>query len=195
MADAPLARLVDDIERGDPCLIMSMGKGGVGKTTVAAAVAVALAQRGHDVHLSTTDPASDLAEIVGGSLEHLQISRIDPDQAVADYRARVMASRGASLDDAGRAALAEDLRSPCTDEVAVFQAFSHVIAESRRRFVVIDTAPTGHTLLLLDATGSYHRDIVRQMAPGVRFVTADATAGPHSHQSPAHHSRRNHTSP
>ncbi len=171
VADAPLARLVDDIERGDPCLIMSMGKGGVGKTTVAAAVAVALAQRGHDVHLSTTDPASDLAEIVGGSLKHLQISRIDPDQAVADYRARVMASKGASLDDAGRAALAEDLRSPCTDEVAVFQAFSHVIAESRRRFVVIDTAPTGHTLLLLDATGSYHRDIVRQMAPGVRFVT------------------------
>ncbi|WP_040796527.1 arsenical pump-driving ATPase [Nocardia higoensis] len=171
VADAPLGALVEQIERDGPCLIMCMGKGGVGKTTVAAAVAVALAGRGHDVHLSTTDPAGDLAETVAGSSAHLQLSRIDPARAVADYRARVMAGKGAGLDDAGRAALAEDLRSPCTDEVAVFQAFSHVIAESRRRFVVIDTAPTGHTLLLLDATGSYHRDIVRQMAPGTRFVT------------------------
>lgn len=171
VADAPLGALIDQIERDGPCLIMSMGKGGVGKTTVAAAVAVALAERGHDVHLSTTDPAGDLADTVAGTLEHLQVSRIDPARAVADYRARVMAGKGAGLDDAGRAALEEDLRSPCTDEVAVFQAFSHVIAESRRRFVVIDTAPTGHTLLLLDATGSYHRDIVRQMAPGTRFVT------------------------
>lgn len=171
VADAPLAGLIEQIERDGPCLIMCMGKGGVGKTTVAAAVAVALAERGHDVHLSTTDPAGDLTETVAGSLEHLQVSRIDPARAVADYRARVMAGKGAGLDEAARAALAEDLRSPCTDEVAVFQAFSHVIAESRRRFVVIDTAPTGHTLLLLDATGSYHRDIVRQMAPGTRFVT------------------------
>ncbi|WP_280491517.1 arsenical pump-driving ATPase [Nocardia asiatica] len=171
LADAPLVGLIEQIERGGPCLLMCMGKGGVGKTTVAAAVAVALAQGGHDVHLSTTDPAGDLTETVGGSLAHLQVSRIDPAQAVADYRARVMAGKGAGLDDAGRAALAEDLRSPCTDEVAVFQAFSHVIAEARRRFVVIDTAPTGHTLLLLDATGSYHRDIVRQMAPGTRFIT------------------------
>lgn len=171
LADAPLVGLIEQIERGGPCLLMCMGKGGVGKTTVAAAVAVALARGGHDVHLSTTDPAGDLTETVGGSLAHLQVSRIDPAQAVADYRARVMAGKGAGLDDAGRAALAEDLRSPCTDEVAVFQAFSHVIAEARRRFVVIDTAPTGHTLLLLDATGSYHRDIVRQMAPGTRFIT------------------------
>ncbi|WP_067900946.1 arsenical pump-driving ATPase [Nocardia vaccinii] len=171
VAEAPLSGLIEQIEHEGPCLIMCMGKGGVGKTTVAAAVAVALARHGHDVHLSTTDPAGDLADTVAGSLEHLQVSRIDPADAIADYRARVMAGKGAGLDDAGRAALAEDLRSPCTDEVAIFQAFSHVIAESRRRFVVIDTAPTGHTLLLLDATGSYHRDIVRQMTPGTRFRT------------------------
>lgn len=171
VADAPLAALIEQIEHDEPCLIMCMGKGGVGKTTVAAAVAVALAQHGHEVHLSTTDPAGDLTETVAGSLEHLRVSRIDPARAVADYRARVMAGKGAGLDDAGRAALAEDLRSPCTDEIAVFQAFSHIVAESRRRFVVVDTAPTGHTLLLLDATGSYHRDIVRQMALGTRFIT------------------------
>jgi arsenite-transporting ATPase len=82
-----------------------------------------------------------------------------------------MAGKGAGLDAAGRSALAEDLRSPCTDEVAVFQQFSHVVFESRRRFVVLDTAPTGHTLLLLDATGSYHREIARQMSEGTRYTT------------------------
>ena len=171
IADAPLAELIDDIERDGHCLIMCMGKGGVGKTTVAAAVAVALAVRGHDVHLTTTDPAANLEETVGGSIDHLQLSRIDPALAAKHYRDQVMATKGVGLDEAGRTALAEDLRSPCTDEIAVFQAFSHVIADSRRKFVVVDTAPTGHTLLLLDATGSYHRDITRQMAPGVRFVT------------------------
>jgi arsenite-transporting ATPase len=82
-----------------------------------------------------------------------------------------MATKGRSMDDAGRAALAEDLLSPCTDEVAVFRQFSRVVQESRRRFVVIDTAPTGHTLLLLDATGSYHREIARQVGATMGFVT------------------------
>ncbi|MBJ8341288.1 arsenical pump-driving ATPase [Antrihabitans sp. YC3-6] len=171
IADAPLAALIDDIVRDGHCLIMCMGKGGVGKTTVAAAVAVALAERGHDVHLTTTDPAANLTETLDGTVDHLQVSRIDPARASRAYRDRVMTVKGATLDEAGRAALAEDLRSPCTDEIAVFQAFSHVIAQSRHKYVVVDTAPTGHTLLLLDATGSYHRDITRQMVPGVRFIT------------------------
>ena len=171
VADRPLRQLIDELEQGGPALVMSMGKGGVGKTTVAAAIAVALAERGHEVHLSTTDPAGHLSETLRGSVEHLHVSRIDPVQASRAYRDRVMATKGASLDEQGRANLAEDLRSPCTQEVAVFQAFSHVILESRRKFVVLDTAPTGHTLLLLDTTGSYHRDIVRNAAPGVRYVT------------------------
>jgi len=171
VADRPLRDLVDELEQGGPALVMCMGKGGVGKTTVAAAVAVALAERGHEVHLSTTDPAAHLTETLCGGVEHLHVSRIDPAQASRAYRDRVMATKGASLDEQGRANLAEDLRSPCTQEVAVFQAFSHVILESRRKFVVLDTAPTGHTLLLLDTTGSYHRDIVRNAAPGVRYVT------------------------
>lgn len=150
---------------------MCMGKGGVGKTTVAAAIAVALAARGHDVHLSTTDPAAHLTETLQGDVPHLSVSRIDPDEATRAYRDRVLASKGAGLDEAGRAGLAEDLRSPCTEEVAVFQAFSRVIHESTRRFVVIDTAPTGHTLLLLDATGSYHREIARQMGERTHYTT------------------------
>ena len=171
VAIAPLRDLVDEIERDGNGLVMCMGKGGVGKTTVAAAIAVALAERGHDVHLSTTDPAAHLAETLQGGVEHLRVSRIDPAEASQQYRDRVMASKGAHLDDAGRATLAEDLRSPCTEEVAVFQAFSKVIHESRSTFVVLDTAPTGHTLLLLDATGSYHREIARQMGDSGHFTT------------------------
>ncbi|WP_138996598.1 arsenical pump-driving ATPase [Rhodococcus zopfii] len=169
--DAPLSALVDELAADDHGLIMCMGKGGVGKTTIAAAVAVALAERGHQVHLTTTDPAAHLTDTLAGSLDNLTVSRIDPAEATAAYRDRVLTSKGGALDEQGRANLAEDLKSPCTEEVAVFQAFSRVIHESRRHFVVVDTAPTGHTLLLLDATGSYHREIARQMGENTNFTT------------------------
>ncbi|MBM7502684.1 arsenical pump-driving ATPase [Agromyces aurantiacus] len=169
---AGLSALIDEIERDGRGLVMCMGKGGVGKTTVAAAVAVRLALRGHEVLLTTTDPAAHLAQTLdGGGLDNLTVSRIDPGAAIRAYRERVMAAKGKGLDDEERAALAEDLMSPCNDEVAVFHEFSRAISESRRRFVVIDTAPTGHTLLLLDATGSYHREVTRQMGDGAGFVT------------------------
>jgi len=166
-----LASLIDDMTRDGHGLIMTMGKGGVGKTTIAAAVAVELAKRGFPVHLSTSDPAAHLTEILQGSLEQLTVSRIDPHEVTEAYRAQVLATKGAKLDAAGRAVLEEDLRSPCTEEIAVFQAFSRVIREAGKKFVVMDTAPTGHTLLLLDATGAYHRDIVRQMGTHGHFTT------------------------
>ena len=169
--DAPLAALVDEVEVDGHGLVMCMGKGGVGKTTVAAAIAVALATRGHAVHLTTTDPAAHLTETLHGSIPGLTVSRIDPEAAIQEYRSHVMETKGRNLDDDGRAALAEDLLSPCTDEVAVFRQFSKVVQESRLHFVVIDTAPTGHTLLLLDATGSYHREIARQVGDTMGFVT------------------------
>ncbi len=170
--DAPsLSQLVDDIAADGHGLVMLMGKGGVGKTTLAAAVAVELAHRGLAVHLSTSDPAAHLTETLSGTLEHLSVSRIDPHTVTEQYRAQVLAAKGAKLDAAGRALLEEDLRSPCTEEIAVFQAFSRIIREAGTKFVVMDTAPTGHTLLLLDATGAYHRDIVRQMAQSYAHFT------------------------
>lgn len=169
--EAPLALLVDELERDDHGLVLCMGKGGVGKTTIASAIAVTLAERGHDVHLTTTDPAAHLTETLLGSIPGLSVSRIDPEEAIREYRQHVMETKGKNLDADGRAALAEDLLSPCTEEVAVFQQFSRAVHESSRRFVVIDTAPTGHTLLLLDATGSYHREVARQIGDGMAFTT------------------------
>ena len=152
-----LSALVDELAAPGRGLVLVMGKGGVGKTTLAASVAAELASRGFEVLLTTTDPAAHVAATLDGRLEHLTVSRIDPAAETKAYVERVMATRGATLDEAGRALLAEDLRSPCYEEVAVFTAFARVVSEARSRFVVLDTAPTGHTLLLLDATGAYHR--------------------------------------
>jgi arsenite-transporting ATPase len=160
----PLGQLVDEIAATGKGLVMLVGKGGVGKTTVAAAVAVELAHRGHAVHLTTTDPAAHIGETLHGAVRGLTVSRIDPEAETERYREQVLKAKGASLDSEGKAVLEEDLRSPCTQEIAVFQAFSRIVREARERFVVIDTAPTGHTLLLLDATGAYHREVARQSA-------------------------------
>ncbi|MBK1646758.1 arsenical pump-driving ATPase [Thiocapsa imhoffii] len=166
--EAPdLASLVEEIAADGHGLVMLMGKGGVGKTTLAAAIAVELADRGFPVHLTTSDPAAHLAETLTESLEGtgatLEIGRIDPRVETERYREHVLSTKGAQLDDAGRALLEEDLRSPCTEEIAVFQAFSRIIREAGKTFVIMDTAPTGHTLLLLDATGAYHRETTRQL--------------------------------
>jgi len=166
-----LSELINAIETDGHGLVMVLGKGGVGKTTVAAAIAVDLAARGHAVHLTTTDPAAHLSMTVESNLPNLTVSRIDPQVERDRYRQHVMETKGQNLDEAGRRLLEEDLRSPCTEEIAVFQAFSRVMRESREKFVVVDTAPTGHTLLLLDATGSYHRDVVRHLRPGTQVVT------------------------
>ncbi|HBY8975904.1 TPA: arsenical pump-driving ATPase [Klebsiella pneumoniae] len=158
-----LASLVDELSLTGKGLVMTMGKGGVGKTTVAASVAVSLAKRGHKVHLTTSDPAAHLSYTLDGSLPNLQVSRIDPKVETERYRRFVLENQGKGLDAEGLAVLEEDLRSPCAEEIAVFQAFSRIIKEADDHFVIMDTAPTGHTLLLLDATGAYHREMVRQM--------------------------------
>lgn len=140
------------------------GKGGVGKTIAASAIAVLLARKGFEVHLTTTDPAAHIQDFIdqlSDLPEHLAIDRIDPKEETQRYIDKVLLQKGEKLDEEGKKLLLEDLKSPCKEEVAVFHAFSKAINDAKRKFVVIDTAPTGHTLLLLDAAGSYHREVLR----------------------------------
>ncbi len=153
-----LEALVDTLEPSGRGVILTMGKGGVGKTTVALAIAQELARRGHPVHLTTTDPAGQIAVAGPG----LTVDRIDPELEVERYTEQILATAGAGLDERGIALLTEELRSPCTMEIAVFQAFARQVAAGDESFVVIDTAPTGHTLLLLDAAEAYHREVLRK---------------------------------
>lgn len=156
-----LEALLDELAQGGRGLVLTMGKGGVGKTTVAAAIATGLVRRGHQVRLSTTDPAAHLARTVGTGMDGLTLSRIDPAAETAAYTAEVLATAGRDLDSDGRELLEEDLRSPCTEEIAVFRAFARTVAAAEHGFVVLDTAPTGHTLLLLEAAEAYDREIAR----------------------------------
>jgi arsenite-transporting ATPase len=172
---SPFRALIDELALQESGLIMVMGKGGVGKTTVAAALALGLVARGKSVHLSTTDPAAHIAGTLGEALAGLQISRIDPKAETQHYIDKIMAAKGPKLSPDERALLLEDLQSPCTEEVAVFHAFSRIVAQARSGFVVLDTAPTGHSLLLMDAAGAYHRQMLRtyenQTGSAVNVIT------------------------
>lgn len=142
-------------------VILTMGKGGVGKTSVAVELARGLARLGHSVLLTTTDPAGNVSDLVGPTESGLQVTRIDPVMEVESYTRAALEKASASMDADALALLKEDLRSPCTEEIAVFRAFAETVAQGEDRFVVIDTAPTGHTILLMDATEAYHREVTR----------------------------------
>lgn len=174
-----LSVMIDELAKQKHGLIMLMGKGGVGKTTMAAAIASKLAEQGLDVHLTTSDPAAHLQFTLNSEDTKFTVSKIDPAAETTRYREAILKEKGASLDEDGRKLLEEDLRSPCTEEIAVFQAFSEVIKQADKKFVIMDTAPTGHTLLLLDATGAYHKEMTRQnqnvATPLVMLQNSDVT--------------------
>lgn len=155
---ARLKDIVDDLYKNDKKVIFTMGKGGVGKTTIASAIAKGLRDKGQKVHLTTTDPANHLT----GMLEEddlLTISHIDEDQELKKYQEEVLENAKKTMSDDDLEYVKEDLRSPCTQEIAVFRAFADVVDRADSEVVVIDTAPTGHTLLLLDSTESYNQEI------------------------------------
>ncbi|OHX64005.1 arsenical pump-driving ATPase [Flammeovirga pacifica] len=158
-------RLIEDIEKDEKGLILTMGKGGVGKTFSATSIALELAKRGHEVILTTTDPAAHISNFINqlpSVPSTLKVERIDPKVETENYIAKAMQKRGEGKTEEQKKLILEDLQSPCTEEVAVFHAFSSVIRHARRKFVVVDTAPTGHTLLLLDTTGAYHKQVSQQ---------------------------------
>ncbi|MEB9382141.1 arsenical pump-driving ATPase [Bacillus cereus] len=156
-----LQDLITDLSKTGKRVIFTMGKGGVGKTTVASAIAVGLAEKGHHVHLTTTDPAAHIDYVMHGEQGNITISRIDPKLEVENYRKEVIEQAKDTVDEEGLAYIEEDLRSPCTEEIAVFRALAEIVEKANDEIVVIDTAPTGHTLLLLDAAQTYHKEIAR----------------------------------
>ncbi|MGY0011431.1 arsenical pump-driving ATPase [Bacillus anthracis] len=156
-----LQTLITNLSESGKRVIFTMGKGGVGKTTVASAIAVGLAEKGHHVHLTTTDPAKHIDYVMHGEQGNITISRIDPKVEVENYRKEVIEQAKDTVDEEGLAYLEEDLRSPCTEEIAVFRALADIVERANDEIVVIDTAPTGHTLLLLDAAQTYHKEIAR----------------------------------
>ncbi|MEH7464379.1 arsenical pump-driving ATPase [Bacillus thuringiensis] len=156
-----LQTLITNLSESGKRVIFTMGKGGVGKTTVASAIAVGLAEKGHHVHLTTTDPAAHIDYVMHGEQRNITISRIDPKVEVENYRKEVIEQAKNTVDEEGLAYLEEDLRSPCTEEIAVFRALADIVERANDEIVVIDTAPTGHTLLLLDAAQTYHKEITR----------------------------------
>lgn len=156
-----ISNLIDtfDLKSG---VVMTMGKGGVGKTTIASIIAVEMAKRGAKVHLTTSDPAAHLDFSLADKHRNLRVSRIAPQLETEAYRKEVLlAAEQQHLDEEGRRLLEEDLQSPCTEEVAVFRAFAKIVDEAKDSVVIVDTAPTGHTILLLDATQAYHREVSR----------------------------------
>lgn len=156
-----LHTVIDELAAQDRRVIFTMGKGGVGKTTVAAAIAMGLAKRGKSVHLTTTDPAAHLKFVLDDS-SGITMSHIDECAELEKYQAEVLSrARSAGMSDEDIAYIEEDLRSPCTQEIAVFRAFAEVVEKAKEQVVVVDTAPTGHTLLLLESTQSYHHEIQR----------------------------------
>lgn len=161
--DLPPGRqeLFNDISKQGKGVIMAMGKGGVGKTTMATELACFLVTKGHKVLLATTDPAAHLDFSLADDVKLLTVARIDPQEETKKYAAMVMSEAGRNLDEQGKKLLAEDMRSPCTEEIAVFQAFARMVDQGEDHFIVLDTAPTGHTLLLMDAARAYHREVQR----------------------------------
>ena len=155
-----LQDLIQDLFKQNKKVIFTMGKGGVGKTTLAAAIALGLAEKGAKVHLTTTDPADHLDFVIAQS-DNVTISKIDEEVELNKYKEEVLKTAKDSMSDNDIAYIEEDLRSPCTQEIALFRAFAEIVEKADNEIVVIDAAPTGHTLLLLDATESYHKEIQR----------------------------------
>lgn len=141
------------------------GKGGVGKTVVSCATAVHLAEKGYKTLLITTDPASHIGEVLGHSVEDkalpvedvpgLDAVIIDQEKATEEYKQRMLDEARQKYSEDMLTAMKEELESPCTEEMAAFDKFMEYVEADTYDLVVFDTAPTGHTLRLLELPFDY----------------------------------------
>jgi len=161
-----LKNLIDYLHDTNKKVIFTMGKGGVGKTTIASAIALGLSDKGVQVHLTTTDPAAHLQYVISEK-DNITISKIDEKVELEKYQKEILDLAKQTMTAEDLEYIKEDLRSPCTQEIAVFRAFANIVEKADTEVVVIDTAPTGHTLLLLDSTKSYHREVERTQGSNI----------------------------
>jgi arsenite-transporting ATPase len=164
------------------------GKGGVGKSTMSCATAVWLAKAGYKTLLVTTDPAPNLADIFGQAIGHqitpiqdmenLHAIEINPDAASEEYRERIVAPLKELLDEKNLNVVREQLKSPCVEEVAAFDKFIEFMDDPGYDVVVFDTAPTGHTIRLLELpsgwTETLNQNAATCIGPGASLQSAKA---------------------
>lgn len=147
-------------QNGKRRTIFFAGKGGVGKTSIAAATALWVAEQGYKTLLLTTDPAAHLGQIFGAKVtdkpakmrgeQHLWITHVDAEKATQDYKEKILAEARGKYDKERLLAIEEELNSPCTEEMATFEKFIELATLKNFEVIIFDTAPTGHTLRLLE---------------------------------------------
>ena len=154
-------------KKTDNRIIILTGKGGVGKTVTACTLAMKMAEKGKTL-LFTTDPAAHIGQVLETEVNHIPVNitgnlwavNIDQKTAVEEYRLKIMDDAKASGYSAELlASLEEELESPCTEEIAIFEQFANLLNEPGWDYFVLDTAPTGHTLRLLELPFEYKKQI------------------------------------
>jgi arsenite-transporting ATPase len=160
-----LSRLIG--KKTDNRIIILTGKGGVGKTVTACTLAVKMAEKGKTL-LFTTDPAAHIGQVLETEVNHIPVNiagglwavNIDQKTAVEEYRRKIMDdARTSGYNDELLASLEEELESPCTEEIAIFEQFANLLNEPGWDYFVLDTAPTGHTLRLLELPFEYKKQL------------------------------------
>ena len=163
------------------------GKGGVGKTVASCVTAVWLARQGYRTLLLTTDPAAHLGDVLGepvgnepaplAELLSLWAAKIDPKKTADAYKKRILDdARERGRPEASIRVMAEELDSPCTEEIAAFDRFIEYASEGEWDAIVFDTAPTGHTLRLLELPVEWSKQLDVKVFSSVDTAVADDMA-------------------
>jgi arsenite-transporting ATPase len=163
--------------------IFFSGKGGVGKTSMACITAVETARKGYKTLLMTTDPASHIGEVLSvrvgddiskvDGVENLYAVKIDQKKATEEYKNSILLDANEKFDENTVKAMEEELNSPCTEEMAAFQKFIEYVNLEDFEVIVFDTAPTGHTLRLLELPMDWSKQIQLKAGQSAEITEED----------------------